>query len=135
MRAIGTRTSGKRDPSLMRSRARSRHSWGNPVYWVVPVRPTAMPRKSASVPMVTARDGSPTYATRKPLIAPQTVPATTAAAAAAGIDQDASKCRSAITTALSPITLATERSISPVMMISVIGSAMRSTGARSRNRK
>ena len=84
---------------------------------------------------MTASDGRPTYATRKPLTAPQSVPTTTATAAAAGTDQPASKCSMAITTALRPIVLATDRSISPVMMISVIGSAMTSTGARSRNRK
>ena len=37
-------------------------------------------------------------------------------------------------TLLSPMTLATERSISPVMMTSVIGSAIISTGAMSRSR-
>ena len=44
---------------------------GKSVTALVPSSPTAMPRKSASVPIVTASDGSPTYATRKPLSAPQ----------------------------------------------------------------
>ena len=47
--------------------ARSVHCSGKSVIAVVPSRPTAIPRKSASVPIVTASDGSPTTVTRKPL--------------------------------------------------------------------
>ena len=47
----------------------------------------------------------------------------------------ASWCSIPTSTLLSPTTLATDRSISPVMMISVIGSAISRIGAMSRNRK
>ncbi len=83
---------------------------------------------------MTASDGSPTYATRKPLKAPHTAPTRIATTAAAGIDIPASWCSTPTRTLLRPTTLATERSISPVMMISVIGSAISRIGAMSRNR-
>ena len=50
--------------------ARSVQNSGNSVIAVVPSRPTAMPRNSASVPIVTASDGRPTTVTRKPLTTP-----------------------------------------------------------------
>ena len=83
--------------------------------------------------MVTASDGSPTYATRKPLSAPQARPTSRAASAATGTEVPWSTSVPSMTL-LSPTTLATERSISPVTMISVIGSAISRIGAMSRNR-
>ena len=85
--------------------------------------------------MVTASDGSPTYATRKPLRAPARSPTTRAASPAAGTDQPWSWIRRPDTTALRPSMLATDRSISPVMMIRVIGSAISRIGAMSISRK
>ena len=100
---------------------------------LVPSTPTAMPRKSASVPIVTASDGRPTYAIRKPLSAPQASPASMATTAASGTATPWSTSTPS-STLLRPRTLATERSISPVTMINVIGSAISRIGAMSRNR-
>ena len=80
--------------------------------------------------MVTARDGSPTYATRNPLSAPQTRPASNDTPAAAGTDMPP-WCSTPSRTLLRPITLATDRSISPVTMTRVIGSAISRIGAMS----
>ena len=57
-----------------------------------------------------------------------------ATTAATGIDSPPSLTRTPITTLLRPSMLATDRSISPVMMISVIGSAISRIGAMSRSR-
>ncbi len=84
--------------------------------------------------MVTARDGRPTRVTRMPLTAPPTAPTTRATPAAAGNVQCDWVSRPMIELE-SPIALATERSISPVMMMSVIGRAISSTGAMSSNKK
>jgi hypothetical protein len=83
--------------------------------------------------MVTASDGSPTYATRKPLSRPQSTPTTRATRPAIGIERPC-WCSSPTSTLLRPTTLATERSISPVTITSVIGSAMSRIGATSRSR-
>ncbi len=100
----------------------------------VPSRPTARPRNNARVPIVTASDGRPTYAIRKPLKAPHSAPTRIASRPATGSGSPASAYRMPSMTLVSPITLATDRSISPVMMISVIGSAISMIGAMSRNR-
>ena len=84
--------------------------------------------------MVTASDGRPTYATRKPLKAPATAPARIASRPATGMDRPASWCRIPTSTLESATTLATDRSISPVTMIRVIGSASSRIGAMSRKR-
>jgi hypothetical protein len=50
------------------------------------------------------------------------------------MERPKSWCRIPTRTLLSPTTLATERSISPVMITSVIGRAIRRIGAMSSNR-
>jgi hypothetical protein len=114
--------------------ARFVHLIGKSVTAVVPSRPTAIPRYRASVPIVTARDGRPTYATRNPLSSPQSTPTTSATRPASGIDMP-SWCSIPTRTLLRPTTLATDRSISPVTMTSVIGSAISRMGAESWMRK
>ena len=64
---------------------------------------------------------------------PQSTPASRATRPATGIDMPCSTS-TPTSTLLSPTTLATDRSISPVMMTIVIGNAMRRIGAVSRNR-
>ena len=96
----------------------------------VPRMPTAIPRNSASVPIVTAREGSPTTVTRTPLMAPQTMPSTSAASAASSTGQPASNKAPSVTL-LSPTMLATERSISAEIRIRAIGKAMRRIGVTS----
>ncbi len=117
-----------------RSFTRSLNSSGKPVTAVVPRMPTAIPRNRASEPIVTASDGRPTTVMRKPLTAPPMTPTRTAIAIAAGSGVPAWKSAPMITLE-SPTMLATDRSISPVMMMNVIGSAMSSTGNTSRIRK
>ena len=115
------------------ARARSVQKSGKSLMAVVPSSPTAIPRKSASVPIVTASEGRPTKVTRAPLIAPAMMPTTIAARPASGSPQPA-WTPSPVTTEERPTMLATERSISSVMMISVIGRAIRRIGASSRMR-
>src|SRR5262245_54970760 len=86
----------------------------------------AIPRKSASVPIVTARDGRPRRVIRKPLNRPQAAPTTRAMTIAAWIGQPW-PASSARTTPERPRIDATDRSISPVMMMSARGSAMIAT--------
>ena len=117
----------------MLSLARSVQNSGNSVIAVVPSRPTAMPRNSASVPIVTASEGNPTTVMRNPLIVPATAPTRIAVPAAAGNGHPAS-VRMPVSTLVSPTMLATERSISSVMMMSVMGSAISRIGATSRSR-
>lgn len=82
-----------------------------------------MPRNSAMVPMVTARAGSPILVTSSPLRTPPRAPTISAATMASGIDQPAWKV-TPNTTELSPTIDPTERSMSPVIMIGVMASAM-----------
>ena len=100
---------------------------------VVPSSPTASPRKSASVPIVTASDGRPTTVMKKPLTAPAIAPTTMLTRPATSIGSPA-WCSVPMTTLDSPTMLATDRSISPVMMMSVIGRAMSRIGATSSSR-
>ncbi len=79
---------------------------------------------------MTASDGRPTYAMRKPLRAPQARPASRASSAAAGTDIPPSWSTPS-STLLRPMMLATDRSISPVMITSVIGRAISRMGAMS----
>ena len=85
-----------------------------------------MPRKSVSVPIVTASDGRPRRVTRNPLNAPATAPNTSAAPIAGQIGHPCMNS-SAMTTPERPRMEATERSISPVITISASGSAMIAT--------
>ena len=96
--------------------------------WIVSVGriPCEMPRKSVSVPIVTASDGRPSPVTRKPLNAPHRPPTASAAAIASQSDQPCENA-SAITTPVRPRMAAIERSISPVITISATGSAMIAT--------
>src|SRR4051812_36560281 len=57
--------------------ARSVHSAGKSVTESSPMITNAMPRNSASVPIVTASDGRPSRVTSRPLNAPHTAPAAT----------------------------------------------------------
>ena len=72
---------------------------------------------------MTASDGSPTRVMRTPLTAPAAAPMTRQVTMINGIDQWWIH-RSPISSADSASIEAIDRSISPVMMISVIGSAM-----------
>src|SRR5215469_16221282 len=83
----------------------------------------AIPRYSASVPIVTASDGSPSRVTSRPLKAPAASPTIATITKMAGIGKPLfhSTPRSALAM---PRIEATDRSISPLMMISVIGSVM-----------
>ena len=81
--------------------------------------------------MVTASDGRPTYATRKPLSAPSTAPRISVRIIAVSMETSCSLTSTPQNAAETPSVLATDRSISPVMMISVIGSAIIRIGAYS----
>lgn len=113
--------------------ARAVQNSGKSVTAAVPSSPTARPRKRASVPIVTASEGSPTTVTRKPLNAPPITP-TTRAASAASSNGSPACTRAPVTTLDSPTMLPTERSISPVIMMRVIGRAISRIGAMSSSR-
>src|SRR5215471_7656233 len=83
----------------------------------------AMPRYSASVPMVTASDGSPSRVTRNPLSRPAARPSSTRTAKIASIGQCLAHRKPSSALDM-PRVDATDRSISPLMMMSVMGSAM-----------
>ncbi len=99
-----------------------------------PMVTRASPRKSARVPMVTASDGSPSTAIRKPLNIPHTNPTSRLTASTSQISMPPAQSTPMVAL-VSPAMLATERSISPVMMISVIGMAISRTGITSRSKK
>src|SRR5487761_2105215 len=82
----------------------------------------ARPRNSASVPSVTTRDGRPTRATSSPLRSPPSAPTTRTIGIPTSIGTPAAHSQPRIAPD-SPIIDSTERSISPVMMISVMGRA------------
>src|SRR5689334_3757876 len=84
--------------------------------------------------MVTARDGSFSTVTKKPLRAPRTAPSTMQSGMIVSIGRPASHSEP-ITADVNPSVLATDRSISPVTMMNVIGSATRAIGSRSSSRK
>ncbi len=86
------------------------------------------------MPIVTASEGSPTTVTSRPLMAPPTAPASSAINAATGIGSPASNI-TPNSTLLRPAMLATDRSISPVMITIVIGRAMNRIGVTSSSRK
>jgi hypothetical protein len=112
----------------MRSSTRLRNPSGKSPIRSVPTRPTARPRNRASVPIVTASEGRPTTVMKKPLIAPAATPTSRATTSATPTPRPA-VCAMPKATPARPAVLATERSISPVTMMSVIGSAMSSTAA------
>ena len=86
-----------------------------------------------SVPIVTASDGRPSLVTRIPLNAPATMPTTSTVGMIAPIGQP--WLQRYPTSALeSPRIDATERSISPVITISVSGSVMIATSPTERQR-
>src|SRR5690625_2267646 len=99
-----------------------------------PRRTYESPRYSASVPMVTASAGSPSTATKNPLTAPRMAPRTTASTRIVSSGSPASHI-TPIALEVKPTIEATDRSISPVTMMSVIGRASSRIGARSSTRK
>src|SRR3954452_24450289 len=84
---------------------------------------SAIPRNSVRVPMVTAMDGSPRRVMSTPFRAPPSAPTTSAASMAGQMFQPCC-VRYPSSVEDKPIIDATERSISPVMTMSVRGSAM-----------
>src|SRR5215813_1306692 len=88
-----------------------------------PSRISATPRYRARVPIVTAREGSPTRVTSRPLISPARIPASATARKMASIGQCLAHRKPSSALDMPRID-ATDRSISPLMMISVMGSAM-----------
>lgn len=86
------------------------------------------------VPMVTASEGSFSTVTKKPFTAPSTAPSTMLIGMIDSIVIPVFH-REPITAEVSPSVLATERSISPVTMMNVIGSAISAIGSRSSSRK
>src|ERR1700722_18112498 len=83
----------------------------------------ATPRYRARVPIVTARDGSRNRVTSRPLTAPAATPTTAMVTKMAGIGQPPAHRKPSSGLDM-PRMEATDRSISPLMMISVIGSVM-----------
>jgi len=108
-------------------------AWGNPVIDSVPSRPTAMPRYNASVPMVTASDGSPIRVTSRPFSRPPATPtsSTRTIASSNGTPREYSRPS---TEQERPTIEPTEMSMSPVIMTSAIGNAMISVANMSRSR-
>src|ERR1700734_457350 len=83
----------------------------------------ATPRYSARVPIVTASEGSPTRVTSSPLIRPATIPSSATTTKMTSIGQWWLH-RTPSSALDMPRIEATDRSISPLMMMSVIGKAM-----------
>ena len=75
------------------------------------------------MPIVTASDGSRSRVTSRPLIAPARMPTTASVTKMAGIGQPRAHRKPSSALDMPRID-ATDRSISPLMMISVIGSVM-----------
>ena len=85
--------------------------------------------------MVTANDGNPNTVMNAPLTAPSTAPSTRLSAMSAASEVTPTCHSWPITVQVRPSMLATDRSISPVMTISVIGSAISAIGMISRTTK
>src|SRR5688572_11786871 len=81
--------------------------------------------------MVTASDGSPNTVTNTPLTAPSTAPSASESRMSSGSDVTPAAHNQPSTVHVSPTTLATDRSISPVMTTSASGSAISATGMTS----
>ncbi len=103
---------------------------GKSVTELSPITTYASPRNSASVPIVTASDGSPRRVTSKPLNAPQSAPTAMQTGAMNSIGRPAFQ-RSAMTALDSASTDATDRSISAATITSVSASAISATSVRS----
>src|SRR5918997_3237611 len=110
--------------------ARSVQTAGKSVTDSSPMTTYASPRNSASVPIVTASDGSPSRVTRKPLNAPHTAPATRQIGMISSSGRPAFHS-DAIRALESASTDATERSISAATITSVSASAISATSERS----
>ena len=110
--------------------ARSVQTAGKSVTDSSPMTTKASPRNSASVPIVTASDGSPSRVTRMPLNAPQSAPATMQIGMISSSGRPAFQ-RSAISALESASTDATDRSISAATITSVSASAISATSERS----
>src|SRR3954468_17294738 len=110
--------------------ARSVQTDGKSVTESSPMTTNARPRKRASVPMVTASDGSPKRVTSTPLKAPQSAPATRHSGMISSIGSPWFHSSAAIALD-SASTEATERSISAEMITSANGSAMSATSEKS----
>src|SRR4051794_36601445 len=110
--------------------ARSVQTCGKSVTESSPMITNASPRNSARVPIVTARDGSPSRVTRSPLNAPASPPTTmqTGMMSSSGTPPFH---RPAITALERPSTEATDRSISAAITTSVSGSAMSAISEKS----
>ena len=83
----------------------------------------AAPRKPIRPAIVTTSDGSPIRATNSPWSRPAPAPASSATTTATANGTEPPSCRAATTAAENPITEATERSISPLMMTRVMTTA------------
>src|SRR5688572_8672762 len=81
--------------------------------------------------MVTASDGRPKPVMNKPLTAPNAAPSSRLIAISAGSELTPLTHSWPITVQVSPSTLATDKSISPVMTMSVIGRAISAIGMAS----
>src|SRR3954452_17074783 len=84
--------------------------------------------------MVTASDGSPSPVTRKPLTAPSTAPISTHSGMIVWMARSWFH-RKPMSALVRPSVLATDRSISPVITMNVIGRATSAIGSRSSTRK
>src|SRR5829696_1386140 len=110
--------------------ARSVQTAGKSVTDSSPMTTKARPRNSASVPMVTARDGRPKRVTSTPLKAPHSAPTTRQIGMISSIGSPAFHS-DAVTALDSASTEATERSISAAMITSASGSAISATSEKS----
>src|SRR4051795_6030186 len=127
--ANSTIVSGMNVPAKLPN-ARSVQMVGKSVTDSSPMTTKASPRNSASVPIVTASDGSPKRVTSTPLKAPQSAPATRQSGmiSSTGSPWFHSDAATALDSAS---TEATERSISAEMITSANGSAISATSEKS----
>ena len=87
------------------------------------------------MPIVTAREDSPSTVMSAPLTTPQRTPTSRQQAMTAQMLHPVSRHRTPMTALVRPAVLATDRSISPVTMISVIGIAISRIGTIPTSRK
>src|SRR4051794_20731817 len=127
--ANSTIVSGVNVPAKLPN-ARSVQMVGKSVTDSSPMTTNASPRNSASVPIVTASDGSPKRVTSTPLKAPQSAPATRQSGMISSTGSPWFHSDAAIALD-SASTEATERSISAEMITSANGSAISATSEKS----
>src|SRR5215218_390267 len=127
--ANGTIVLGMNVPAKL-PKARSVQVAGKSVTDSSPMTTKASPRKSASVPIVTASEGSPSRVTRTPLNAPHSAPANRQIGMMSSSGSPRFH-RSAISALDRASTDATERSISAATITSVSASAISATSDRS----